>query len=83
MQYQDQKPAAQGDLPGSLRGASHPDCVHARLDRTPDGWVLTDLASTNGTRVNGWRVRGQVPVRVGDMVCFGTAEYSLSGTDGA
>ena len=57
--------------------------VHARLERTPDGWLLTDLASTNGTRVNGWRVRGQVPVRVGDMVCFGTAEYSLSGTGGA
>jgi pSer/pThr/pTyr-binding forkhead associated (FHA) protein len=57
--------------------------VHARLERTPDGWLLTDLASTNGTRVNGWRVRGQVPVRVGDLVSFGTAEYSLSGADGA
>ena len=57
--------------------------VHARLERTADGWLLTDLASTNGTRVNGWRVRGQVPVRVGDLVCFGTAEYSLSGADGA
>ena len=56
--------------------------VHARLERTPDGWLLTDLASTNGTRVNGWRVRGQVPVRVGDLVSFGTAEYSLSGADG-
>jgi hypothetical protein len=57
--------------------------VHARLERTPDGWLLTDLASTNGTRVNGWRVRGQVPVRTGDLVCFGTAEYSLSGADTA
>ena len=56
--------------------------VHARLERTPDGWLLTDLASTNGTRVNGWRVRGQVPVRAGDLVSFGTAEYSLSGADG-
>lgn len=57
--------------------------VHARLERTPDGWLLTDLASTNGTRVNGWRIRGQVPVRAGDLVSFGTAEYSLSGADGA
>ncbi len=56
--------------------------VHARLERTPDGWLLTDLASTNGTRVNGWRVRGQGPVRAGDRVSFGTAEYSLSGADG-
>jgi FHA domain/DUF1707 SHOCT-like domain len=56
--------------------------VHARLERAPDGWLLTDLASTNGTRVNGWRVRGQVPVRAGDLVSFGTAEYSLSEADG-
>jgi len=56
--------------------------VHARLERTPDGWLLSDLASTNGTRVNGWRVRGRVPVRAGDLVSFGTAEYSLNGPDG-
>ena len=56
---------------------------HAQLERGEDGWLLSDLGSHNGTRVNGWRVRGQVPVRVGDMVCFGTAEYSLSGADGA
>lgn len=52
--------------------------VHARLERTPDGWQLCDLASTNGTRVNGWLVRGQVPVRAGDLVSFGKAEYMLS-----
>jgi FHA domain/Domain of unknown function (DUF1707) len=57
--------------------------VHARLERTPDGWLLTDLSSTNGTRVNGWRVRGQVRVRPGDLVSFGDAEYSLSAPDGA
>jgi hypothetical protein len=53
--------------------------VHARLDRTSDGWVLTDLSSTNGTRVNGWLVRGQTPVRAGDVVRFGEAEYALGG----
>ena len=36
---------------------------HAQLERTKDGWLITDLESTNGTRVNGWRVRGKVPVR--------------------
>ena len=56
--------------------------LHARLERTPDGWVLTDLASTNGTRVNGWRVRGQVRVRAGDRVSFGDVQYSLSAADG-
>jgi hypothetical protein len=57
--------------------------VHARLERTPDGWLLTDLASTNGTRVNGWRVRGQVTVRAGDLVRFGDAEYSLNAAEGS
>jgi hypothetical protein len=44
---------------------------HAQLERTTGGWLLTDLESTNGTRVNGWRVRGKVPVRPGDLVSFG------------
>lgn len=55
---------------------------HARLERTADGWLLTDLGSTNGTRVNGWRVRDQVPVRAGDLLRFGEAEYCLSAAAG-
>jgi Domain of unknown function (DUF1707)/FHA domain len=50
---------------------------HATLERTADGWTLTDLESTNGTRVNGWRVRGKVSVAPGDLVSFGNSEYSL------
>ncbi len=50
---------------------------HATLERTEDGWLLTDLESTNGTRVNGWRVRGKVSVTPGDLVSFGNCEYSL------
>ena len=56
--------------------------LHARLERTHDGWLLTDLTSTNGTRVNGWLVRGQVRVRAGDLVSFGDAQYSLLAADG-
>ncbi|HEX9040813.1 MAG TPA: DUF1707 and FHA domain-containing protein [Trebonia sp.] len=47
---------------------------HAQLERTRDGWLIADLESTNGTRVNGWRVRGKVPVRAGDVVSFGNLE---------
>lgn len=55
---------------------------HAQLDRTPDGWLLSDLRSTNGTRLNGWRVRGKVPVRPGDLVQFGDLEvFFLRGDD--
>jgi hypothetical protein len=56
--------------------------VHATLERTADGWLLTDLGSTNGTRVNGWRARSPVPVRAGDVVSFGDAQYSLRAADG-
>jgi hypothetical protein len=55
--------------------------VHARLQRADGGWRLFDLGSTNGTRVNGWRVRGGVEVRAGDLVRFGDAEYALADTE--
>lgn len=48
---------------------------HARLDREPDRWILADAGSTNGTRVNGWRVRQPVPVQPGDHVMFGSAVF--------
>jgi hypothetical protein len=55
--------------------------LHAQLERTPDGWLLSDLESTNGTRVNGWRVRGKVPVGPGDLVSFGNLEVVFSRGD--
>ena len=48
---------------------------HARLERAAGGWLLTDLGSTNGTRLNGWRVGQPVPVQAGDLVTFGTARF--------
>lgn len=44
---------------------------HAGLRRGADDWLLTDAGSTNGTRVNGWRVTEPVPLRAGDEVRFG------------
>ena len=51
---------------------------HAGLQQCADGWLLADLGSTNGTRLNGWRVRGQVPVRPGDWVSFGAVTVVLA-----
>ncbi len=48
---------------------------HAGLTRGEDGWLLSDLGSHNGTRVNGWLVREPVPLRPGDMVQFGSALF--------
>jgi hypothetical protein len=50
---------------------------HARLERSGDGWMLADLGSTNGTRVNGWRVRQPVLVREGDRVMFGSVQFEM------
>jgi pSer/pThr/pTyr-binding forkhead associated (FHA) protein len=44
---------------------------HARLNMGPDGWILTDLGSTNGTRINGWIVTSPRVVQPGDQVSFG------------
>ncbi len=50
---------------------------HARLERAADQWMLTDLGSTNGTRLNGWRVRQPVQVQAGDWVMFGSAVFVM------
>jgi len=50
---------------------------HAGLDRGLRGWLLTDFGSTNGTRLNGWRVREPVPVGPGDQVSFGAVTFVL------
>ena len=51
---------------------------HAGLDRSDDGWMLADLGSTNGTRLNGWRVTHPVPVRPGDQVSFGSVTFVVA-----
>jgi transcriptional regulator with GAF, ATPase, and Fis domain len=47
---------------------------HAEIQRTPSGWIIRDLASRNGTFVDGTRVEGEVVlaapkvIRVADTV---------------
>jgi hypothetical protein len=53
--------------------------MHALLVRRDDGWVLSDLGSHNGTRLNGWLVREPVPVRPGDRVEFGSMAFIVQG----
>lgn len=44
---------------------------HARVVRTPDGFVLEDLQSRNGTFVNGEKVDGTRMLADGDLIRFG------------
>jgi serine phosphatase RsbU (regulator of sigma subunit) len=48
---------------------------HAELVRERRGWVLRDLGSLNGTRLNGVRVGGEQPLRDGDTI--GMSDWSL------
>jgi pSer/pThr/pTyr-binding forkhead associated (FHA) protein len=45
---------------------------HARLDRQPDGFLLVDLKSRNGSYVNGKKVENAV-LKSGDEIRMGTA----------
>lgn len=51
---------------------------HAKLHREEDHWMLSDLGSTNGTRLNGWRVTTGVPVQPGDRVSFGSVTFVIT-----
>ena len=46
---------------------------HARIDRTPEGFVLVDLKSRNGSFVNGHRVETAL-LRTGDELRLGAAK---------
>lgn len=50
---------------------------HARLTWNGRGWVLEDLGSTNGTRVNGKQIRRAVPIKPGDTIEFGRVKAKL------
>lgn len=50
---------------------------HARLSRSGDQWILTDLDSTNGTKLNGERVTRAVPVPPYTPVTIGTTTFEL------
>jgi predicted component of type VI protein secretion system len=44
---------------------------HARLTRTPGGYVLEDLGSTNGSSVNGERLVAPRVLKAGDLIGMG------------
>ena len=50
---------------------------HARLLRWPEGWVIQDLDSTNGTFLDGTRVLVPTLVPLGTPVRIGTTTFEL------
>src|SRR3954447_635538 len=49
---------------------------HCIVEKTPEGYLLRDLGSSNGTRVNGRRVRS-VLLNPGDVVMIGKTRLIL------
>jgi hypothetical protein len=48
---------------------------HAQLRRDGERWLLRDLGSRNGTRLNGARVTEEVEVRPGDQISLGGVRF--------
>jgi FHA domain/DUF1707 SHOCT-like domain len=48
---------------------------HASLRRVGERWLLRDLGSSNGTRVNGMRVTEEVEIRPGDQLNLGGVRF--------
>jgi pSer/pThr/pTyr-binding forkhead associated (FHA) protein len=55
--------------------------THAKLQRREGVWVLVDLDSTNGTFVDGERVKGETPLSPGVTVRFGDIPLVFEPTD--
>ncbi len=62
-----------GRTPGNDVIVDHPliSRRHAQIDCSSSHWTVTDLGSTNGTYVNGRRVREPMPLAIGDVVDLG------------
>ena len=57
--------------------------AHAKLQRREGIWVLVDLDSTNGTFVDGERLKGEAPLPPGATIRFGDISLSFEPTDDA
>lgn len=47
--------------------------VHAQLQRSSTGWLVVDLGSTNGVKVNGTKISKEKLLTDGDELAFGTS----------
>ena len=57
--------------------------THAKLQRREGVWVLVDVDSTNGTFVDGDRVKGEIALAPGAAVRFGDVSLVFEPTDDA
>lgn len=58
--------------------SSHISRYHAKINVSPNGVYIEDLHSTNGTYVNGQKIKGRVRLSVGDEVAFDDLLFRLA-----
>lgn len=51
---------------------------HARLSPTPDGWMIEDVHSYNGIKINGVDIKEPAYVREGDLIQIGDYRLALN-----
>ena len=66
-----------GDRADMVLGDTAISAEHARVSRVGRKWVITDLGSTNGTRVNDALVKGRAPLADGDVLGLGTVRLQV------
>lgn len=57
----------------------HVSSKHARLEIVGENLYLIDLNSTNGTYVNGKRIKGKQKVFLGDEIIIGDVSFEVAG----
>jgi hypothetical protein len=67
-----------GDRADVVLSDSAVSAEHARVDRVGRGWVVIDLGSTNGTRVNDAVVRTRTSLNEGDVLTVGTVRLQVA-----
>ncbi len=58
--------------------SGHISRYHAKINVSPNGVYIEDLQSTNGTFVNGQRIKGRIRLNVGDDVAFDDIAFRLA-----
>lgn len=53
--------------------------THAQLSHVGRHWAVTDLGSTNGTRVNEGLIKGRTSLAEGDVLALGTVRLRVLG----
>ncbi|MBV9326997.1 MAG: FHA domain-containing protein [Chloroflexi bacterium] len=66
-----------GDRADMPLGDTAISAEHAQVRREGRKWVVTDLGSTNGTRLNDKLVNGRASLKEGDVLALGTVRLQV------